>query len=67
VSVDTVNVESFGTSASNPSLFRNNGPDDGSGNDAEMDEMTSAHLRRARVLHQTNTMKLAIADVSDSA
>ena len=69
VSVDTINGgKPFGTGASNPSLFRNNSPSDpGPATiDTRMDGLTTVLTCTAPVTpNQTNTMKLAIADVGD--
>ena len=69
VSVNTVNGGNpFGTGASNPSLFRNNDPNDpGPATiDTQMDGLTTVLTCVAPVSPtETNTMKLAIADVND--
>jgi hypothetical protein len=71
VSVDTINGGNpFGTGASNPSLYRNNDPNDpGPATiDTQMDGLTTVLTCAAAVnANQTNTMKLAIADVGDSS
>lgn len=71
VSVDTVNGgDPFGTGASNPSLFRNNDPNDPGPPtiDTQMDGLTTVLTCVAPVSSiETNTMKLAIGDVGDSA
>jgi hypothetical protein len=71
VSVNTVNGGNpFGTGASNPSLFRNNDPNDpGPATiDTQMDGLTTVLTCVSPVSSTaTNTMKLAIGDVSDSA
>jgi hypothetical protein len=71
VSVNTVNGGNpFGTGASNAALFRNNSLNDpGPATiDTEMDGLTIVLSCFAPVSpNQTNTMKLAIADVGDSA
>jgi len=69
VSVDTINGGNpFGTGASNPSLYRNNDPNDpGPATiDTQMDGLTTVLTCAAAVnANQTNSMKLAIADVGD--
>ncbi len=71
VSVDTINGGNpFGTGASNPTLYRNNDPNDpGPATiDTQMDGLTTVLTCAAPVnANQTNTMKLAIADVGDSS
>jgi hypothetical protein len=71
VSVNTINGGNpFGTGASNPSLFRNNDPNDpGPATiDTEMDGLTTVLTCIASVsANEPNTMKLAIADVGDSS
>jgi hypothetical protein len=71
VSVDTINGGNpFGTGASNPSLYRNNDLNDpGPATiDTQMDGLTTVLTCAAAVdANQTNTMKLAIADVGDSS
>lgn len=71
VSVDSVNGGNpFGTTANNPSLFRNNDPNDpGPATiDTQMDGLTTVLTCTAPVsANQANTMKLAIGDVGDSA
>jgi hypothetical protein len=70
VSVNTINGGSpIGTGASHPELYRNNSlTDPGPATiDTEMDGLTTVLLCQASVVpNQTNTMKLAIADVSDA-
>ena len=70
VSVNTINGGNpFGTDATHPELYRNNSlSDPGPATiDTEMDGLTTVLLCQAPVLaNQTNTMKLAIADVTDS-
>ncbi len=70
VSVNTINGGNpFGTGATNPSLFRNNSLNDpGPATiNTEMDGLTTVLTCTAPVsANQTNTMKLAIADVGDS-
>ena len=69
VSVDTVNGGNpFGTNPSNASLYRNNDPNDPGPPtiDTQMDGLTTVLTCTAPVTaNQTNTMKLAIADVGD--
>ena len=69
VSVDTINGGNpFGTNPSNASLYRNNDPDDPGPPtiDTQMDGLTTVLTCAAPVTaNQTNTMKLAIADVGD--
>ena len=69
VSVDTINGGNpFGTNATNPSLFRNNDPNDpGPATiDTQMDGLTTVLTCTAPVTaNASNTMKLAIADVGD--
>jgi hypothetical protein len=69
VSVNTVNGGNpFGTGATNPSLFRNNDPNDpGPATiDTQMDGLTTVLTCIAPVSStEANTMKLAIADVND--
>lgn len=69
VSVNTINGGNpFGTAASRPELFRNNDPNDpGPATiDTGMDGLTTVLLCQAPVVpNETNTMKLAIADVND--
>jgi hypothetical protein len=71
VSVNTVNGGNpFGTDASNPSLFRNNDPNDPGPPtiDTQMDGLTTVLTCTAPVSpNETNTMELAIADVGDDA
>jgi fibronectin type III domain protein len=71
VSVDTINGGNpFGNAASNPSLYRNNDPNDpGPATiDTQMDGLTTVLTCTAAVnANQTNTMKLAIGDVGDGA
>lgn len=70
VSVDTINGGNpFGTNASHPELYRNNSLTPGPATiDTEMDGLTTVLLCQAPVLaNQTNTMKLAIADVTDGS
>lgn len=60
----------FGTGATNPALYRNNDPDDPGPPtiDTEMDGLTVVLTCEAVVnANQTNHMKLAIADASDSS
>lgn len=69
VSVNTVNGGNpFGTGATNPSLFRNNDPNDPGPPtiDTQMDGLTTVLTCSAPVSStEMNTMKLAIADVND--
>jgi hypothetical protein len=69
VSINTINGGNpFGTSATNPSLYRNNDPDDPGPPtiDTEMDGLTVVLTCSATVNAGTsNHMKLAIADASD--
>jgi hypothetical protein len=71
VSVNTINGGNpFGTNATNPSLFRNNDPNDPAPAtiDTQMDGLTTVLTCTAPVTaNATNTMKLAIADVGDPA
>jgi len=71
VSVNNVNGGNpFGTGATNPQLYRNNDLNDpGPATiDTEMDGLTTVLLCQAQVVaNETNTMKLAIADVGDQA
>ena len=71
VSVDTINGGNpFGTDATNPSLFRNNDPNDPvrATIDTQMDGLTTVLTCTAAVTaNQPNTMKLAIGDVGDRA
>lgn len=70
VSVNTVNGgKPFGTGASNPSLFRNNDPNDPGPPtiDTQMDGLTTVLTCVAPVFPTENTMKLAIGDVGDSS
>jgi hypothetical protein len=62
VSIDTVNQNS------NSSLFRNNDISSGAPIDTEMDGLTTVLICTASVTpNESNTMKLAIGDVGDSA
>lgn len=69
VSIDRINGGNpFGTNASHPELFRNNSTDLGLPTpiNTEMDGLTTVLLCQAPVVaNETNTMKLAIADVND--
>jgi hypothetical protein len=69
VSVDTINGGNpFGDpNASNPSQYRNNDLSDGGGSiDTEMDGLTVVLTCQASVVaNETNTVKLAVADVGD--
>jgi hypothetical protein len=71
VSVNTINGGNpFGTSPSHPELYRNNSlTDPGPATiNTEMDGLTTVLLCQAPVVaNETNTMKLAIADVGDQA
>lgn len=69
VSINTINGGNpFGTSANNPTLYRNNAIADGSTIDTEMDGLTTVLNCTATVNPGvTNTLRLAIADTSDDA